>query len=130
MLELNRVAIIIKPTQLMLNWIHSLGKEAYQGMTLEQLRAEPIVALLPEFDAEKEFDEHLQEIYIELFATELDLWEEDDDKWPADLSFKLFQSWFELERYQNVLDFGWMQEMDDLEDEFTDELEDEKVSSR
>ena len=62
----NRSAIVVRPAQAFLDWLHRVDPTSAQ-LTLEELRREPTIYLLPEWETEEEALEHLAEVSSEIF---------------------------------------------------------------
>jgi hypothetical protein len=56
----NRSAIVVRPAQPFLDWLHRVDPTSAQ-LTLEDLGREPTIYLLPEWETEDEALEHLAE---------------------------------------------------------------------
>jgi hypothetical protein len=57
----NRSAIVVMPAQPFLDWLHRVDPTSAQ-LTLQDLRREPTIYLLPEWETEDEALEHLAEV--------------------------------------------------------------------
>ena len=86
MYTLNRSAVVLKPKQPFVDWLNALpGEDKY---TLDQLRAENTVILLPEFQRPGEEIKYLQKIGPELFSYQLWAWHTDESAWPTRRDWK------------------------------------------
>jgi uncharacterized membrane-anchored protein len=65
---LNRSAIVVKPRQPFLDWLHS------RKLTLRELVQEPTVYLIPECDTDEEVADILAELCEEIFIEQLKGW--------------------------------------------------------
>ena len=101
--SINRMAILLDPAKGYLEWVRSCP-EGDDGITLEELRSEPTVYLIPEMDAEPEA--WLQKNFQAIFEQELDAWCGDDAFWPEDRSFKVFKRFFRVRLASMVVDMG------------------------
>jgi len=70
MLTLNRSAIVVKPQQPFLEWLHTADPTSC-GLTLEELVPEPAICLVPECDTDAEVEEVLHELCEEIFIEQL-----------------------------------------------------------
>ena len=61
MITLNRTAIMVMPGQPFLDWLHRADPTS-GGLSLEDLRREPTVYLLPQCESEEEARQCLQEV--------------------------------------------------------------------
>ena len=99
MKELDRVAAVLKPSDVMLDWINQHTVES-DRLALSEIQTDCTVILLPTFDDE----DYLNEIYDDLFVSELSSWHDDDSLWPSNRSLDLFLQWFEVEFHSMVFD--------------------------
>ena len=61
------------PSQPFLDWLHRADPSSAE-LSLEDLRREPTIYLLPEYDTEEEARSYLREYCSEIFEEELDGW--------------------------------------------------------
>jgi len=66
----NRSAIVVRPAQPFLDWLHRADPTSAQ-LILEDLRREPTIYLLPEWETEDEALEHLAQVSSEIFKEQL-----------------------------------------------------------
>ena len=99
----NRCAVVLEPTSAYLEWAKSCP-EGDEGLTLDEVREEGTVYLIPEVDAEPET--WLKRNYKAMFEHELESWCTDDAFWPEDRSFKAFKGFFDIRFCSMVLDMG------------------------
>jgi len=93
---INRPALVVIPAQPYLDWLHQADPTSTQ-LSLNDLRNEATIYLLPEYDTEEEARQHQQKRRGEVFEEEPDGWYRDPSAWPADRSFKNFKRWFEYQ---------------------------------
>ena len=103
MKELDRVAAVLKPSELMLDWINKHTVES-DRLVLSEIQTDCTVILLPTFDDEDSAEAYLNEIYDDLFISELSSWHDDEALWPNNRSLDLFLQWFEVEFHSMVFD--------------------------
>lgn len=103
MRELDRVAAILKPSEIMLSWINQHAEEG-DHLVLSEIQTDCTVILLPTFDEEDAAEAYLNEIYDDLFVSELASWYDDEALWPENRSLDLFLQWFEVEFHSMVFD--------------------------
>ena len=89
------------PAQPFLDWLHRADPTS-AALRLEDLRREPTIYLLPEYDAEQEARGYLREYYSEIFEEQLDGWYRVPSDWPVDRTFNTFNHWFEC-RFHSML---------------------------
>lgn len=102
----DRVAVTVRPTAAFLKWLNAHEAQDPDGVefTLEQVRSNATVYLVPEAETPEETIAYLDEHYPKLFAAELASWSIDEEDWPSDRSLKAFWEFFEIEVHDLVLD--------------------------
>jgi hypothetical protein len=70
MKTINRSALVVKPAQLFLDWLHRVDPTSTH-LTLDDLRLEPTIYPVPEWDTEDEALQLLAEVSIEIFEEQL-----------------------------------------------------------
>ena len=73
-------------------------------LTLEDLRREPTIYLLPEWETEDEALEHLAEVSSEIFKEQLNGWYRVPSVWPEDRELNTFLRWFDCSFHSMVFD--------------------------
>jgi hypothetical protein len=69
--SINRSAILVRPAQPFLDWLHQVDPtSAY--LTLDNLRLEPTIYLLPECEGKEEAIQYRGEVCTEIFEEQLD----------------------------------------------------------
>lgn len=131
MYELERIAAVFKPTQLFLDWIREIPGEDNSDLELVDLREDCTTILIPAFNSPEEADTYIEELFINIFANELEGWVEDPAFWPQEPDFELFKSWFDIEYHSMVYDLvdepdddveaGELAEMDYEDDDYDDD---------
>lgn len=119
MIEVERIVTVLKPTGAFFDWLHRLP-DADKEITLEDLRDDCTTLLIPAFDSPDEADAYLEEICVEVFTNELEGWCDDENLWPKNIGFDLFQEWFDIEHHSMVYDMV----DDDLEEDDAEDDED------
>jgi hypothetical protein len=69
----NRTAIVVKPDQPFLDWLHRADPTSNE-LSLEDLQREPTVYLLPECESEEEARKYLGQVCGQIFEEQLDGW--------------------------------------------------------
>ena len=100
---INRSAVIVMPAEPFLDWLHRADSTSSE-LKLEDLRREPTVYLLPEYDTEPEALDHLREVCGEIFEEQLNGWYRLPSTWPVDRSFETFNQWFEYRFHSMLVD--------------------------
>lgn len=99
----DRSVAVIKPKAQFLEWLNAVpGND--MDLTLDNLRADCTVILVPEFDEPEEAVAYVDEIYDQLFKMELASWYEDEALWPDNRTLKTFWEWFDVEIHSTVID--------------------------
>ena len=70
---INRSALVVKPGQPFLDWLHRVDRTSVE-LTREDLRREPTIYLLPEWETEREALEYLACVSNEIFEEQLNGW--------------------------------------------------------
>lgn len=70
---INRSAIVVMPGQPFLDWLHRVDPTSAE-LSLEDLRREPTIYLLPESENEEAVGECLKEVCAEIFEEQLNGW--------------------------------------------------------
>ena len=73
MFEVDRISAVIKPTVKMLEWLNNCPAQQ-EHLTLQNLRRDCIVLLIPEFDGPKQAGEYVKGIFEPIFEAELISW--------------------------------------------------------
>jgi len=102
---INRSAIVVKPAQPFLNWLHRVDPTSAH-LTLDNLRLEPTVYLLPECESKEEAIEYLREVCTEIFEEQLNGWYRAPSAWPTERDLNAFVRWFEWCFHSMVVDLG------------------------
>ncbi len=99
----DRSVAVIKPKQPFADWLNAVPDNDME-LSLDSLRADCTVVMMPEFDEPEEGVAFIDEIVDKLFEMELSSWYDDPALWPKDRSLKTFWEWFDVEIHSMVLD--------------------------
>lgn len=103
---LNRVVLAVLPKAPLIDWINQACLDAPAGVSLDLVRADPNVFLIPtqadEFEAPGA--RWLEEHWEMLFQRVLRDWSEDTTRWPQRRTKALFEQWCEVKTYSVVFD--------------------------
>ena len=102
---LNRSAIVVKPRQPVLDWLHTADPTSHR-LTLGELALEPTIYLIPLCDTEEDVHEVLRELCDEIFVEQLAGWFRDEETWPRDRSFDMFCRWFDFQHHSMLVDLS------------------------
>lgn len=100
---LNRIAIVVRPAQPFLDWLHKADSTS-SGIGLDDLQREPTAYLLPDVNSPRELDRVLRKSFDTIFTAELEGWLQDESAWPAKRTLKMFRTWFELSIHSMLID--------------------------
>ena len=103
MITINRTAIVVMPGKPFLDWLHRTDPTS-GGLSLEDLRREPTVYLLPESENEEEVRECLKEGCGQIFEEQLDGWYRVPSAWPSQRDLDTFDRWFDWSLHSVVID--------------------------
>ena len=103
MAMLNRSAIVVKPKQAFLDWLHAADPTSHH-LTLNDLAREPAIYLIPECDTAADVDEALREVCEEIFDEQLAGWYNDETTWPRDRGLEVFCEWFAFQHHSMLID--------------------------
>ena len=105
MITINRTAIVVKPAQPFLDWLHRADPTS-EDLSLDDLQSEPTIYLLPECGSEEEARECLEELCGRIFMEELDGWYRVASSWPKRRDLDAFERWFEWSYHSEVVDLS------------------------
>jgi hypothetical protein len=100
---INRSAVVVKPAQPFVDWLHRVDPTSGH-LKLYDLRREPTIYLLPEWETDEETLDNLAEVSNEIFEEQLDDWYPVVSVWPDDRDFEVFPSWFDCSFHSMVKD--------------------------
>jgi len=102
---LNRTAVSVTGADPYTAWTRGTDSDAGRGM-LTVRRAKPYgsVFLLPEFEAEDDVQEWVEENAAWIFDVLLAAWTEDESTWPATRDLSTFREWFRIDVHNVVID--------------------------
>lgn len=103
MVEIDRIAVIVKPTTHLIQWLRE-QTDALKSVDLYELRSDCTTLLIPAFETPEEAYSYIEELYPGIFESELEALGLEEDSWPDDRSFELFTAWFEIEFHSMVYD--------------------------
>jgi hypothetical protein len=100
---INRAALIVKPAQPFLDWLHEVDSTSAH-LTLADLQGEPTIYLVPECDNEEQAIEYLRESLTDIFEEHLDGWYRVPGAWPKNRDRRTFLRWFEFSFHSMIVD--------------------------
>lgn len=101
----DRSVVVLKPTQIFLDWLNQMNADddSMPDLTLNQLRSNCTTFLIPQFDEPEQAVAYINERYQAILDAELAGWLGDEDL-PQNRDFAMFTAFFELEIHDMVLD--------------------------
>ena len=103
MFQIDRSVAIIKPKQPFVDWANSVGDEK-EPYSIHDFRTDCSVILLPVLDSDEHAEAFIKEIFQDVFELELSSWIVVDEMWPENITYKMFQEWFDVEFHSMVFD--------------------------
>src|SRR6476661_4173010 len=92
---INRSAIVVRPAQPFLDWLHRVDPTSTH-LTLEHLHREPTIYLVAECEGQEQAMEFLGESVRDIFEEQLNGWYRVPAVWPVRRDSTTFQTWFEV----------------------------------
>ena len=100
---LNRMALVIRAKEAYWEWVIGLD-DADSLITLEELRSEATVYLVPEVENELDKRRIMESLCRNIFIQQLYTWSDDEKIWPEVITFEKFAEWFDYEFLSVVID--------------------------
>ncbi len=100
---INRTAIVVKPAQPFLDWLHRVDPTSAH-LTLEDLQHDATVYLVPECEGEEDVRENLEHLCGQIFEEQLEGWYRVLSMWPQRRDLQTFDLWFEWSFHSEVID--------------------------
>jgi hypothetical protein len=100
---INRSAIVVKPAQPFLDWLHRVDSTSAH-LTLEDLALERTVYRLPECENEEQALEYLRDACNAIFEEQLNGWYRVPSIWPQQRDLNTFSRWFEWSLHSMIID--------------------------
>lgn len=110
MFEVDRVAVVIRPTAAMLEWLNQ-QPSSYDNVSLKNLQKDCAVILIPAFEGPRQSMEYIKQIYAGIFEAELISWGVPEKSWPKERSLDLFGQWFNIEFHSSIYDVAFSHEV-------------------
>ncbi len=100
---IKRSALVLKPAQPLLDYLHRVNPTSTH-LTLDDLRLEPTIYLLPEWETDEEALKYLAEVCDEIFEEQLNGWHRVPSVWPCERGLKSFLFRFDCSFHSMVID--------------------------
>lgn len=98
--SINRNAIIVKPKKPFFEWLNEVFKDEARVTSMEENN----IYLVREMASNEDVEKWVSKNFESIFANELNDWCADEDEWPDQRTYKLFQEWFSIEIHSMILD--------------------------
>jgi hypothetical protein len=103
----NRTAVTVVGAEPYLEWTSARDADFASGpVRVAKTKSYGSAYLLPEFDAEEDILEWVEENFSWLFEFQLSAWTEDEAAWPQDRTLQMFREWFRVDIHSTVVDIG------------------------
>lgn len=104
---INRTMVTLVPEQPFLDWIKAVDPEPVPALTLDQVREDQSVFLLPADIANSQENavRWVEKRWQSFFEFMLGEWF-DDSLWPDDLTLAMFREWFSIRFHSMVFDMA------------------------
>jgi hypothetical protein len=110
----NRTAVTIVGAAPYVQWTHARDADfARNQLIVARTKPFGTAYLLPEFEAEEDLQEWVEENFVWIFEFQLSTWTEDESAWPQVRDLTTFRQWFRVDLHSTVVDIG----DDDIEGE-------------
>jgi hypothetical protein len=102
-MDINRAVVVVKPRQPYVDWANSFD-DGIVTATLESLRRDSSVYLVPPYDMDDEREDILKVCFSVIFENELEGWVTDETLWPKRRDYATFRQWFDVEFHSMIID--------------------------
>ena len=102
--HINRDAVIIFPKQPLIDWVNKIFPDDKISCPKTMAHDEANVYLIPETDSHEDALKEIKANFELFFYEELNNWCVDDSFWPKNLSWKMFNEWFNYSVQSMVID--------------------------
>jgi hypothetical protein len=101
----NRTAVTIVGAQPYVNWMLTRDADFAKGQIIvAPTKPHGTAYLLPEFHAEEDLREWIEENFSWIFEFQLSAWTEDESAWPVERTLQMFREWFRIDIHSVVVD--------------------------
>lgn len=100
----NRNALVVIPQKPFWDWLLTVDEQ----FDLEEIEesGDFNVYLIPEFENEDEIVGYLEKNFDQIFTNELMDWYSQEDLWPSERSWDMFEDWFTIEAHSLIYDMN------------------------
>jgi hypothetical protein len=101
---INRDVLILFPKQPLFDWVNYIFPDDKMICPIPMKHDEGDIFLIPEFDHPDDAIEYLKENFIDFFEQQLFDWTTDENLWPENLTWEMFEDWFHYSIQSMVMD--------------------------
>lgn len=94
---INRFALILRPKEPFVHWANAPEKDPGERVTLEEVREDPVVYLIPDMEWPEATMDWVFENFDYFFKNQLAQYWTDEELWPTNRSVEMFKEWFDIE---------------------------------
>jgi hypothetical protein len=109
MVEIDRILVVLKPTEIFLTWVNSLDDGQSEPFLLESLQADATALLIPYFDDPNDAMTFIENNFERIFVSELEGWWTEQADWPP-VTLALFLEMFDLDFHTVIYDMASREE--------------------
>lgn len=102
----NRSALALVPQQPFLDWVNGLADHEGPPVSLAEVTEDPEIYLIPPYEDDAQFSAICEDLWQDLFESQLEGWCTDETWWPQDRTLDIFFEWFKLMPFSVVEDLG------------------------
>jgi hypothetical protein len=102
--SINRCAFTLIAKQPMVDWVKKIEEESF--INSSNVNDDPNIYLVPESDYTYEYTEWIKKNYRIILENELSEWCTDEKKWPKNLSYELFNQFYDFKISEVIYDLG------------------------
>ena len=100
---LNRSAVFLAPRKPYIDWANAVDRTGQHFVENWQHEGATIF-LVPDFQTHEEIRAHVDQNFELIFEHYLDLWCEDQNKWPRPRTLEMFHQWFSVRIHTMIID--------------------------
>ncbi len=102
--NINRDVLIIFPKKPLMDWANYIFPNDKMDCPKPMQHDEGDIFLIPEFDYPAKAIEYVKENFSDFFEHELFEWSTDENDWPQNRTWELFEKWFHYSVQSVVMD--------------------------
>lgn len=102
--SINRCALTLIAKQPLLDWINQTEEDGI--INISNINDDPNIYLVPETDYTYDYSKWISQNYKTIIENELSEWCTDKQKWPKNISYDLFNEFYDFKISESVYDLG------------------------